>query len=203
MKAKKKDKYYLGAPMTGIENHNRDRLRMYQKFWEDRGYDIVNPGTFFKEEPNAPTARRRSVSELVKCQNMIVLPEWVHWPDSFVNDEMAIARRLGMSLIDGDSYDAPRPLMETVLEEAQRIVYGKRQVDYGHPSVSLNQVAQLWTGYSEAKLGSTVIYQPQDVGNMMILMKIARSINSPSEKDHYVDIAGWAAVLARGMRVDP
>ncbi len=200
---KKKDKHYLGYPMTGIDNHNRDRGRMYAKFWNDAGYNIVDPGTFFDVEPDKFTARRRAIEELVQCKTMIVLPEWVDWPDSFVNDEMAIAERMGLPIIAADSHKSPCPLMESVLEEAQRIVYGKRQVDYGHPCVSLNQIAQLWTGYAEARTGSTVIYLPQDVANMMILSKMGRSLNSPRNWDHPVDMAGWAGVYARALHLDP
>jgi len=200
---KKQDKYYLGYPMTGLPNHNKDRGRMYAKLWSDEGYDIVDPGTFFTEEPYTPIARRRALSELAKCQYMIVLPEWKDHPDSFVNDEMHLARRLCMPMLYADSYKEPSPLMESVLQEAQRIVYGNRQVDYGHPCVSLNQIAQLWTGYSEARIGSTVIYLPIDVAMMMVLSKVGRILNSPHNRDHFTDIAGWAAVAARALHIDP
>ncbi len=189
--------------MTGLPNHNRDRLRMYAKFWEDEGYHVVNPGTFFEVEPGPHISRPRALQELSNCKYMIVLPEWKDHPDSFVNDEMHLAARMGMPLLYAESYKEPSPLMESVLQEAQRIVYGKRQVDYGHPCVSLNQIAQLWTGYAEARTGSAVIYLPIDVAMMMVLSKVGRTLNSPRNRDHFTDIAGWAAVAARALHIDP
>ena len=36
--------------------------------------------------------------------------------------------------------------------------------------------------------------QPHDISAMMILLKISRLANSPGETDHWVDIAGYAAI---------
>jgi uncharacterized protein DUF6378 len=75
-----------------------------------------------------------------------------------------------------------------ILEEANRIVEGDRDHDYGHPFDNLSRVALMWT----AILGIPV--DPEDVGLCMMAMKISRQVNRP-KRDNLVDAAGYAATV--------
>ena len=77
---------------------------------------------------------------------------------------------------------------ETVLQEAQRLVYGTRQADYGHPYDAFSQVGQLWS----AILGCDVT--PQKAALCMVAIKISRELNKP-KRDSRVDGAGYFGVL--------
>lgn len=189
--------------MTGIEDHNKPRLRALGSGWANAGYEVINPANFFDVEPHKFIARKKAIKELVTCDAMAVLPEWVDYRDSFVYDEIALAKRLGIPVHDARSFATPQPLMESVLEEAQRVVYGAREKEYGHPIVSLSQIAEMWTGFMSARTGSMVVLLKQDVANMFILAKMARTFNSPQHRDSWVDMAGWAGVGARAMNIDP
>lgn len=91
---------------------------------------------------------------------------------------------------------APEPPQATAVEpskraltlrEAERMVRGQREKDYGTPEQNMGVIAALWTTY----VGKTIM--PHDVAAMMALLKIAR-IRSTSTQDSWVDLAGYAAI---------
>lgn len=76
----------------------------------------------------------------------------------------------------------------SILEEAQLIVEGSRNDDYGTPERNQARIAQMWGAY----LGVEV--KPRDVCAMMILVKISRDRNLP-KRDNPVDISGYAYLM--------
>lgn len=109
----------------------------------------------------------------------------------------------------GTATDAPDD-GTSILQEAQRVVFGARQGVYGHPRDDFAKIALLWTSYCDAKtqgssprLGRIVVpFTPQDVAYMMILLKMARLMESPDHRDSIVDIAGYAETAARVVGLD-
>lgn len=83
---------------------------------------------------------------------------------------------------------------QTVLEEALGIVTKDRNAAYGDPEDNFREIANLWGAY----LGRG--FQPYEVADMMILMKVARNMHKPS-RDNYVDVAGYAACGAEVAHV--
>lgn len=89
-------------------------------------------------------------------------------------------------------------MSESILEEAQRIIHGARNVAYGHPRDNFAAISGLWNGYLDAMAtGGRVHFSPQDVANMMILMKVGRVCNDNYHRDSYTDIAGYAGTAER------
>ena len=84
---------------------------------------------------------------------------------------------------------------ETVLSEANRIIYGDREKTYGHPAKNLKVIAEMWNAY----IGDQICFcfQPKDVAVMMILLKTARLANDINHRNSIVDICGYAALLER------
>lgn len=78
---------------------------------------------------------------------------------------------------------------ETVLQEANRLIYGDRQQDYGHPIEDFTKTAGMWS----SAFGWHV--EPEDVPLAMIMVKISREKNK-TKRDNAVDIAGYAGTLA-------
>lgn len=74
---------------------------------------------------------------------------------------------------------------ETVLEEAQRLVDGPRQADYGHPKENFEVVARLWEPIIGVKLS------PMGVALCMIQLKVSRQLHKP-KRDNLTDICGYA-----------
>lgn len=83
------------------------------------------------------------------------------------------------------------PYQETILEEAERLVGGHRQDDYGTPEESFRRIAELWEAYHG------VSFTKDDVAAMMILLKLSRGKGGATgfSRDTIVDIAGYARIL--------
>lgn len=88
----------------------------------------------------------------------------------------------------------PVPSMRAqILREAERIIYGDREDEYGSPAVNLQATADLWSAYLERQLNAPI--KPYDVALMMVLLKVSRAKNGGQTSiDHFVDIAGYAAI---------
>lgn len=81
-------------------------------------------------------------------------------------------------------------------------VYGPRQAAYGHPRDNFQRTADLWNGYLTAAKGDAPILNATDVAQMMVLLKMARLMQTPAHRDSWVDIAGYAATGARVNGLD-
>jgi len=79
--------------------------------------------------------------------------------------------------------------MSIILDEAKNVV-DSRQASYGAPEDNFATTAELWSAY----LGTPI--RPEDVGMMMILLKVARE-RYQHKKDNLMDIAGYAECVAR------
>lgn len=78
---------------------------------------------------------------------------------------------------------------ESVLEEAQRIIHGDRQNDYGHPSDNHGRTADLWRAYLRSR-GIHTDLNAEDVCWMNVLQKISRRVHAP-RRDSLTDVAGY------------
>lgn len=79
---------------------------------------------------------------------------------------------------------------ESILEEAQRLVYGNRQSAYGHPLDDYTKVAALWSVIINAEVTA------KQAALCMVAIKISRELHM-HKRDNLVDGAGYFAVAAR------
>lgn len=82
----------------------------------------------------------------------------------------------------------------TILQEAQALVYGARNADYGHPVDGFEAVAKAFNAYIKKKYNSVNYLEATDVPIFQMIVKIMREANKPKH-DNLVDIAGYAATL--------
>ena len=85
---------------------------------------------------------------------------------------------------------------ETVLEEAQRIIYGDREKTYGHPSKNFENTAMFWRAWLISKRGLDVPFDVEDVAMMMALLKLARQAHA-HKRDNLVDLNGYVACIQK------
>jgi len=86
-------------------------------------------------------------------------------------------------------------LRKDTLNQAQKLVCGLRDEEYGNPENNFATIAGLWNEYLKKKpqeRGETVL-NAADIAAMMILLKVARISSGHSKADNWVDIAGYAA----------
>ena len=79
-------------------------------------------------------------------------------------------------------------MSESICQEADRIVSGERNQDYGHPLDDMTRTGQMWG----AILGVPVT--AEQVALCMIAVKMSRECNR-KKRDNKVDIAGYAKCL--------
>ena len=74
-----------------------------------------------------------------------------------------------------------------ILQQAEKMVCGHREQDYGSPENNFDIIAQLWSAYSDHAFNSV------DVAMMMALLKIARIKSGTMTEDSFVDAIGYLA----------
>jgi len=89
----------------------------------------------------------------------------------------------------------------TILDKARTAVTTDRSVTHGPKERSFEAIAGLWNSYLQARPKPIIEYPDglprlfsRDVALMMVLLKIGRSIQGTPVEDHFVDMAGYAAV---------
>lgn len=79
-----------------------------------------------------------------------------------------------------------------VFEESREAVLDDRGETHGGIHDNFGQTAAFWSAY----LGADVT--PYDVAVMMVLLKASRQKSGDTDPDHYIDMAGYAAI-ANGL----
>ena len=84
--------------------------------------------------------------------------------------------------------DRPKatPPRADVLAEAITLITGDRNASYGEPADDFARTAAMWSAY----LGTPV--EAHDVAALLIMVKLSRISESPTKRDHWADIAGYA-----------
>ncbi len=81
-------------------------------------------------------------------------------------------------------------IRETVLKDAQNLITGDRQKEYGTPEDNFTRIARGWS----ILFGITV--EPYQVALAMDWLKTARLMNNPADRDGWVDKAGYTGLGA-------
>lgn len=81
---------------------------------------------------------------------------------------------------------------KTVLQEAESLIYGDREKDYGKTSDNFADIAKGWEVITKTTI------TPEQVGLMMAWLKICRANKDNCEKrDSLVDLAGYAGCIEK------
>lgn len=98
-----------------------------------------------------------------------------------------------------EEYTGPRPTntspAATFLDKVKEVVAGPREKEYGDKTENHARIAKLWNMWlTETKEDGDAI-TPYDVATMMLMVKLARLMQSPGHKDSHIDIAGYVACM--------
>lgn len=78
----------------------------------------------------------------------------------------------------------------SILLEAEELINGDRQEDYGHPYDDFSKTAAMWSALAGVEIG------PEMVPLFMIALKLSRQVHRP-KMDNLVDIAGYAGTAEK------
>ena len=85
---------------------------------------------------------------------------------------------------------------DDILKNAMMLINGKRSKDYGDAYDNHQRIADLWSVVFGFKVLVWQVYL------CLILVKVARLINSPKHLDSMIDITGYAALLGETIEKD-
>jgi len=84
---------------------------------------------------------------------------------------------------------------DTVGQEAEKLIRGQRQEDYGHPRVNFQRLADAWNAYLAGRSIDDDPITPHDVTMLMVLLKAIRGAEG-YKRDTAVDVVGYALLDA-------
>lgn len=78
-----------------------------------------------------------------------------------------------------------------ILHDADELIHGDRQNQYGPPTANFENTATILNALGFSKAGHAI--KAEDVGVMMMALKLARLAGDGMKRDTLVDLAGYAA----------
>jgi nucleoside 2-deoxyribosyltransferase len=202
---------YLAGPMSGIPEYNFPAFRAgARELRDDYRLTVLSPVEMDEAEGfdashadahivpgdadwSTFLARDVKVVAGADVQAVVVLDGWENSQGSAL--ETQVAQRLGkpvFELATGQQVkhlsDVRPASQENIAEEAVRLVQpgGDRHEQYGHPLDDFTRSALLMT----AILGTEV--RADQVPLLMMAVKISRICQTPTKRDSWVDIVGYA-----------
>lgn len=191
---------YLAGQMRGLHRYGFPIFHHAAHVLRGKGWEIISPAEMDEDlgfNPdlslednnfNLQEAMHRDISALLRCDSIVLLPNWRNSEGAKL--ELAIAQALGLSVFSYSEGKLTSLDGETICEEADRLVEGARQDAYGPPEQDLGRTGRLWAGI----LGLPEITAVQ-VALCMAAVKISRLCQTPDHRDSVVDIAGYARCI--------
>lgn len=193
-------KAYIAGPMSGKDGFNFEAFNKCESWLDcNTKYTIFNPAKEGDlDRDGNPTKQRheylrRAFKELSQCDVIVLLDGWKD--SSGARAELRAAVEIGLTIREfrPDIEGIPRvDNPETVLREAESLIRGVRNSDYGHPAEDFAKTAKMWSGLFHDKLSEDL--EAKDVALAMCCVKMSREMNKP-KRDNIVDLAGYAGTI--------
>ena len=81
-----------------------------------------------------------------------------------------------------------------ILEKTKKLVSKEREEKHGDKIINHENIARLWSSYLQNKFKLNLVILPEDVANLMTLLKIARTQGGKFNLDNFIDACGYAAI---------
>jgi len=81
-----------------------------------------------------------------------------------------------------------------ILKKTEKLVSKEREDKHGNKIINHENIARLWTSYLQNKFKLALFLLPEDVANLMTLLKIARTQAGKHNIDDYIDACGYSAI---------
>ena len=81
-----------------------------------------------------------------------------------------------------------------ILKKTEKLVSTDRADKHGDKVENHENIARMWSSYLQNKTKLNLIILPEDVANLMSLLKIARTQAGKFNLDDYIDACGYIAI---------
>lgn len=172
--------------MRGYPEFNFPEFNRLAAQIRDRGFSVLNPAEYGATEgwTQEQYLTRDLIALLQECTAIAVMKGWENsWGAKL---EVYVAKQLGYPVLDAETLLLHE---ESVMHEAERLINGARQEDYGHPLDDFTKTGRMWG----AILGLPDI-EPEKIGLMMVALKISRELNW-HKRDNLVDGCGYFGTI--------
>lgn len=180
-------RYYLSGPMTGLPSYNYPAFIDAATRLRANGLEIVNPAENFNGNPDLPREHymKHDVRDLLDCDAIILLDGWQNSRGARL--EVDIARQIGLKIYRL-TYDYEIEVYDATLHwdhhEAEYLVIGDRNADYGHPLDDFERIAKIWSAILDTEV------RAEQIPLCMTGLKLAREVHK-HKRDNVVDAHGY------------
>jgi hypothetical protein len=188
---RKRNKIYLAGPMSGYPEWNFPAFMAAEDYVRLLRVGVVNPARAFggKTDIDWHICLSLCVRRLVReCDQIWMLPGWTKSRGAVI--EHLVARGLGLEVNYLDDAEKSTEEIEGMFKEANNIVFGARENDYGHPIHDFTRQLNM------ARVAGIKMHDVIDVPLFMMMVKISRHVNRP-KRDNLVDLCGYAMTIRR------
>lgn len=119
-------------------------------------------------------------------------PKYLSWIKTGDNEGRAVWAESVVLIAEAAPEEEATP-RGAILREAETLITGDRNKNYGNPTENFDTTAALWNAQLGHKLKPGESFTATDVALLMVQLKMARLKTSTSKRDHYLDIAGYIA----------
>ena len=81
-----------------------------------------------------------------------------------------------------------------ILKKTEKLVSNDREDKHGNKVINHENISRLWSAYFQNKFKLNLVLLPEDVANLMTLLKIARTQAGNHNLDDYIDACGYSAI---------
>ena len=81
-----------------------------------------------------------------------------------------------------------------ILDKTKNLLSEDREKSHGDKVLNHENIARLWSSYFQNKYKIAILVLPEDVANLMNLLKIARTQAGKFNLDDFIDACGYAAI---------
>ena len=200
---------YIAGPMSGYPDYNRPAFMAMAEELRSVGHEVRNPAELDLTEEEAqrmsagnwsPRSREYYMlrdfrlicgdgDRLDPVDAVYVLPGWEQSPGA--RKEIMLAHEIGAQVIDAET---AIPLEPHPHLEAEHLVYGNRNEDYGHPMDDYEATAKIWSGILAGILKRDIT--AEEAIMCMVGVKLSRQSRVP-KKDNITDGIGYWECLYR------
>jgi hypothetical protein len=204
--------YYLSGPMRSKPQYNFPAFHAVEKaLWGHLGmgnHKILNPADDFNGDPSHPVTEYMKVdlAQVLEADCIVLLPGWES--SEGANREVQVALWTGarfMTASESVGSDdilywyfepiEPPALSNSVrggaLDEAKGLITGDRNNSYGPPWQDFSRTAEALNAYGYRGPDGRKL-ESHDIAILIMAVKMSRLMWTPTKRDSWVDIAGYA-----------
>jgi Domain of unknown function (DUF6378)/Domain of unknown function (DUF4406) len=210
--------YYISGPMRGKPDYNFPLFHEVEEaLWSwiynqpvvGSEYRILNPANDFNGDPSRPVTEYMKVDleQVLSADVIVLLPGWRE--SEGAGREISVAQWSGKRFMEAIPYSVdrscwhfldvtllteggkPSSVRGDALDEAKALITGDRNNAYGPPWQDFSRTAGALNAYGYRGPDGRPL-ESHDIAVMVMAVKLSRLMWTPTKRDSWVDIAGYA-----------